>query len=122
VLSFLISVLVYFLVAAVIIWIVGRLNLGLSVDGFGSAFIAAIVIALVGGLLAWLLSLLGITIGGGFLGAIISLIVSALVLMFSDRFISGMKVNGFTGALVAALGIGVVGWLINWLLGLLGIG
>jgi hypothetical protein len=33
-----------------------------------------------------------------------------------------MKVNGFTGALLAALGIGVVGWLINWLLGLLGIG
>lgn len=120
-LDFLISTLIYFLVAAVIIWIVGRLNLGLSVDSFSSAFIAAIVIALVGGVLAWLLSLLGITLGGGFLGAIISLVVAALVLMFSDRFIPGMKVKGFTGAIIAALGIGVVGWFINWLLSLLGI-
>jgi putative membrane protein len=122
VLSFPNSVLVYFLVAAVIIWIVGRLELGLSVDSFGSASVAAIVIALVGGLLAWLLSLLGITIGSGLLGAIISLFVSALVLMFSDRFLRGMKVKGFPSALVAALGIGMVGWLINWLLSLLGIG
>jgi putative membrane protein len=72
--------------------------------------------------ITWLLGLLGINLGaGGFLAAIVNLIVAAVILMISDRFISGMKVNGFTGALIAAVAIGVVGWLVTWLLSLLGI-
>jgi putative membrane protein len=47
--------------------------------------------------------------------------VAAVVLMVSDKFIGGMKVNGFSGAIIAAVGIGVVGWLVTWLLSLLGI-
>jgi putative membrane protein len=41
--------------------------------------------------------------------------------MVSDRFLSGMSVNGFVGAIVAAIAIGVVTWLVIWLLGLVGI-
>ena len=44
----LVSIIVALIVAAVVLMIVDRLNLGLSVDGFGSAVIAAIVIAIVG--------------------------------------------------------------------------
>lgn len=114
---------IYFVVAAVVIWIVGRLNLGLSVAGFGAAIIAAIVIAVVTWLVTWLLGLFGITLSDAtWFGAIIALIVAALVLMFSDRFVPGMTVNGFTGALVAAIAIGVVTWLVNWVLGLFGLG
>ena len=69
-----------------------------------------------------MLGLLGITLGGtGLLAAIIALIVAAVVLMISDRFVPGMEVKGFTGAIVAAIGIAVVGWLVSWVLGLLGI-
>jgi putative membrane protein len=107
--------------AAVVIYIVGRLNLGMTVDGFVPAIIAAAAIAIIGGIIAWLLSVLGITIGGGWLGAIINLIVAAVVLLLADRFVKGMKVNGFVGAIVAAIAIGVVTWIINWLLGLLGL-
>jgi len=39
--------------------------------------------------------------------------------MISDRFVKGMKVNGFGGAIVAAIGIGVVHWLIGWVVGLI---
>ena len=120
-LATLVGILLALVAAAVVIFIVGRLNLGLTVEGFGAAIIAAAVIAIVGGVIYWLLGALGITIGGGFLGAIINLIIAALVLMFSDRFVKGMKVNGFVGAIVAAIAIGVVTWLINWLLGLLGL-
>lgn len=101
-----------------VIWIVGRLGLGLEVSGFGAAFIAAIVIAIVGWLVFWLLGLFGITVGGGFLGAIVLLIIAAVVLMVADRFVKGMTVKGFTGALVAAIAIAVVTWLINWVVGL----
>ena len=109
------------LVAAVVILIVSKLNLGLSVTGFGSAIIAAIVIAVVGAVIMWLLGLLGITIGGGLLGLIVLLIVAAVVLMVSDKFVPGMKVNGFGGAIIAAIAIAVVYWLLTLLLNALNI-
>ena len=117
----LISIVIALVVAAVVLLIVDRLNLGLSVDGFGSAVLAALVIAIVGGIVLWLLGLIGITIGGGLLGAIVFLIVAAVVLLLSDRFLSGLSVSGFGGAIIAAIAIGVVTWLIGWLLGFLGI-
>jgi putative membrane protein len=75
----------------------------------------------VGAAINWLLGLLGITLGGGLLGAIVYLVVAAVVLMISDKFVPGMKVNGFGGAIIAAIAIGVVSWLVAWLLGLFGI-
>ena len=119
--GYIISFLVALIVAALVIYIVGRLNLGLTVSGFGAAIIAALVISIVGTIVLWLLSFLGLTFGGGLLGAIIYIIVAAIVLMISDRFVPGMKVNGFTGAIIAAIAIGVVAWIVTWLLGLIGI-
>ena len=43
----LIGVVLGALISGFVIWIVGKLGLGLEVDGFGSAFVAAIVIAIV---------------------------------------------------------------------------
>ncbi len=116
-----ISFLVALVVSALVIFIVGKLNLGLTVSGFGAAIIAALVIAIVGAIVFWLLGVLGLTIGGGWLGAIVYIIVAAVILMISDRFVPGMKVNGFTGAIVAAIAIGVVSWIVTWLLGLIGL-
>ncbi len=107
------------LISGFVIWIVGKLGLGLEVDGFGSAFIAAIIIALVGGVINWLLGLLGVTIGGGWLGAIIHLIIAAIVLMISDRLLKGLRVAGFVGALIAAIAIGAVYWLLGWVVSLI---
>jgi putative membrane protein len=116
-----INILVYLVISAVVIWLVGKMNLGLSVKSFGSALAAAAVIAIVGGLVAWLLGLLGISFGAGLLAAIVALIVAAVVLMISDKFLPGMEVDGFVGAIIAAVGIGVVGWLVTWLLSVIGI-
>lgn len=110
------SVLVALVLYALVIYVVGRLNLGLTVDGFVGAFIAGAVIAIVAWLVNWLLAQLGISIGGGWFGALVSLVVAALVLMVADKFVPGMKVHGFVGALVAAIAIAVVAWLIGLLL------
>ena len=107
------------LISGFVIWVVSKLGLGLEVDGFGSAFIAAIIIAIVGGIINWLLGVLGVSIGGGWLGAIIQLIVAAVVLMISDRLLKGLRVAGFTGALIAAIAIGVVYLIIGWAVSLL---
>ena len=117
----LLGILLALVFAAVVIVIVSKLNLGLTVDGFGPAIIAAAVIAIVGGLIYWLLGVLGITIGGGWLGAIINLLIAAVVLLTAGRMLKGLKVNGFVGAIIAAIAIGVVTWVVNWFLGLIGI-
>ena len=106
-------------VGAVVLMIVGRLNLGLSVDGFGSAFIASAVISIVAAIITWLIGLIGIKVGNPTLiGALVSLIVAAVVLLVSDRFVKGMKVNGFGGAIIAAISYGVIAWLLQWVIGL----
>ena len=115
----LIGVVIGALISGVVIWIVSKLGLGLEVDGFGSAFIAAIIIAVVGGIITWLLGVLGISFGGNWLAAIIQLIIAAIVLLISDRLLKGLRVAGFVGALVAAIAIGVVYFLIGWLVSLL---
>lgn len=117
----LISMLVYWVVAALVIFIVGKLNLGLQVKSFGAALLAALVIALVAGVLGWVFSLFGFTLGTGLLAALINLVVAALVLLISDKFLGGMEVHGFMGAIVAAIAIGAVGWGVTWLLSLFGI-
>lgn len=109
--------------AAVVLMIVGRFNLGLSVDGFGSAIIAAVVIAVVGWVIVWLLGLINIAPGGtGIWGAIVTIVIAAIVLLVSDRFLPGLKVSGFAGAIIAAIAIGVVVFILNWILSLFGIG
>ena len=117
----LLNIAVYLVVSAIVILIVGKMNLGLTVKSFGSAIMAAIVIALVAGVVVWGLGFFGITLTGGWLAAIVNLIVAALVLMVADKFLSGLEVHGFMGAIIAALAIGVVGWAVTWALSLFGI-
>lgn len=121
ILGALIGILIAAAIGGLVIWIVGKLGLGLEVDGFVPAFIAAIIIAIVAGLINWLLGALGITIGGGFLGALVHLVIAAVVLMIAGNIVPGMRVKGFVGALVAAIAIGVVGWLIGLVVGALGL-
>ena len=111
--SFLIGILLY----ALAIWVVGRLGLGLTVSGFGPAIVAAVIISVLSWLVVWLLGALGFGFGG-FLGAVVNLIVAALVLMFAGNMVKGLRVAGFVPALIGAVAIAVVSWLIDWVIGL----
>lgn len=113
------SFIVWLVVAAVVLLIVDRLNMGIKVGNFKNAALAAIVIAIVAAVVGWFLSLVGFTLGGGFLGAIVALIVAAVVLYFSAKIFKGMTVDGFKGAFIGAIGIAVVGYVLNWLVGLI---
>lgn len=110
------------LVAGVIIWIVGRLGLGLVVSGFVPALLAAFVIVILSAVITWLLTTLGLNVEGAILGGIIHLLIAALVILLSSRVVPGIMVQGPVGAVIAALAIGAVGWLINAILGLFSAG
>jgi len=103
---------------ALAIWLVGKLRLGLTVSGFGPAVIAAVTISLLGWLVMWLLGALGLGLGGP-LGVMVNLILAGLVLMFTGNTIKGLKVKGFVPALIGAIAIAVVSWLIDVVVGLL---
>lgn len=49
--------------------------------------------------------------------AIIRFIVSALVLLVVSWLVPGISVSGFTGALIAAVVIAILGWIAEQLLG-----
>ena len=121
ILNLIIGMVLAALVAGFVIWIVGRLGLGIEVSGFGPAFIAAIVIAVISTILYWLLGFFNITIGGGLCGGLIYLLVAAAVLLLAGRFVKGLVVKGYVGAIIAAIAIGVVAWLLSWVLSLFGI-
>ena len=65
-----IGAIIAILVAALVIWIVGKLNLGLEVAGFGPAISAAVVIVIVSMIVRWLLGLIGLGDGSGIIAAI----------------------------------------------------
>lgn len=102
------------LLGALAIWIVSKLNVGLTVSGFGGAILAAIVIAVVTVLVNFLLASVLVTTGIslGIWSGIVGLIIAAIVLLLSDKILPSLKVNGFVGALAAAVTIGVVNLLI----------
>jgi putative membrane protein len=105
---------------AFVLLIVGRLGLGLIVRDFRAALIASAVISIVSGLIHWLLGSIGFSlVNPNLLGAIISLLISALVLLISDRFVKGMMVSGYVGAIIAAVSYGIVAWLLQTLVGML---
>jgi len=51
------------------------------------------------------------------LGTVVRFVVSALVLMLVSWLLPGIKVSGFTGALIAAIVIAILGYLIELALG-----
>lgn len=96
------------LLFGVVIWIIAKLNLGIKVDSYWWAVTAGVVISAFSNLASLIVPSFS-----GLLGAIVSLIVAAVVIIISDKILKGMHVKGFIGAIVAAIAIGVVQFVIG---------
>jgi len=112
--TLIIGVLIGSLFSGLIIWVVGKLGWGIEVDSFGPAFLTAVVIAVLNAFANWLYGVIGYTPEGGWLGAVSHLILAAGFILAAGSWIKGLRVNGFSGALIAAFAIAAVGWLITW--------
>jgi len=108
----LIGSLVSAVIAGLIIFIIAKLNLGLEVESFAWAMIAGVFIGVVTNLVTQFTSDFG-----GWAGALVHLVVSAGVILGSGSLLKGLKVNGFVGALIAAVAIAAISFLTTWLLG-----
>ncbi len=103
-----IGILIAAVFSGIIIWLVGKLNVGLTVKNFGWAMLAGLLIGI-------LTSIANIFVKdfGGAVGFVVQLVISALVILASGKILKGLTVDGFKGALVAALAIAVIGFLIT---------
>ena len=98
-------------ISGLLIWLVGKLGLGIEVDGVVPAFLTGFVIAVLWLFANLVWNLLGYTPEGGFVGALSHLILTAAFLYAIRNSISGLRVKGFTGALIAAAAIAIITWL-----------
>ena len=121
--GWLIDLIIFLVVAALVLMVVDRMNLGISVGGFMNAVIAAAAIAVTSAVVLWLLvDVFGLSLANNLLGLIVGILVAALILWLAAKFIPGYSTDGFTGAIIGAIAIGVIYWLLNWLLEMLGLG
>jgi len=103
------------IVYSILIWIVGKLGIGMKVDGFSPALIAGLLVAIAGALAG----MVGLMLDAppqqqGFASAVSHLIIAAAMLRMFGRRLKGVHVNGWGGAFLAAAAIAVVGWLITF--------
>ena len=103
-----IGILIAAVFSGVIIWLVGKLNVGLTVKNFGWAMLAGLLIGI-------LTSIANIFVKdfGGAVGFVVQLVISALVILASGKMLKGLTVDGFKGALFAAMAIAIIGFLIT---------
>ena len=77
-------------ISGILIWIVGLLSLGLTVDDIGAASLAGLAVAVTGGVISWLLNLGNLKLGAGVLGAILNILLGAVVLVIGGKLIPGL--------------------------------
>lgn len=111
IIGLIIGILIAAVVSGLIIWLVSKLNIGLSVDSFGWAMLAGLFIGAITNLLNHLVPGMN-----DILTMVIHLVISAGVILLAGKLFSGVKVNGFKGALIAAVAIVVVGFVLTLVL------
>lgn len=111
ILGLVIGILIAAVISGAIIWLVSRLDLGLHVDGFGSAMIAGLLIGFITNLIGRV-----VTVGGA-VGVIINIVVAAAVIFLCGQLLKGLTVKGFVGALIAAVAIAVIGLVLSLAVG-----
>jgi putative membrane protein len=102
-----IGILIAAVVSGVIIWLVSKFNVGLSVDGFGWAMLAGLFIGALTNLLNKLVPGMNEIVT-----MVIHLVIAAGVILLAGKLFSGVKVDGFKGALIAAVLIALVAYVL----------
>jgi len=105
-------IILVWLVSALALWLVAQMVPGIEVRDFGAALLATIVIAVVNALIgpvlrffAWPLTIL--TLG------LFRLVINAVLLKLASMFSPGFRVSGFLNAILGALLLTVLDWLLR---------
>ena len=102
------------LILALIVLFTAWIVPGIEVDGYITAFIAAITIALINISLKPALKLITLPINIMSLG-LFSLVINSLLLMFVSYLVSGFEVDGFISALLGSIIMSVLSIALNFI-------
>ena len=115
-LGWIFGIIVSWIVAAIVLILVDRLEIGVHVESIGTAIVAAAVIAVLdvflGGVLGVLVAPLN-WITFGLLSWLFGWIINAIVLYAASKLTEGFTISKFTAALVAALVLSVASWALS---------
>ncbi|MEO6405961.1 MAG: phage holin family protein [Ferruginibacter sp.] len=103
------------LITAAVAYGLSMVLTGVHIADFKTAFIFALVLALLNFIVKPLLVILTLPITILTLG-IFLFIINALIIMLADKFIDGIKVDGFLWALIFSLILSVVSSVVNSML------
>jgi putative membrane protein len=105
---------VHWLLSALSILIVAHVVPGFEVRGFGTALIAAVVIGLVNATLGFLLKILTLPVTILTFGLFL-IVINALMLLFAAMLVPGFAVHGFGPALLGAIVLSIVSFVLRFL-------
>jgi|SRR5215471_21019984 len=104
--------LLHWILSALAMLLVANFVPGFVVNGFGAAMIAAAVYGLINATLGLVLKILTFPLSLLTFGLFL-LVINALMLQFSASFLTGIQVQGFGPAFLAALLLSILGMLIR---------
>jgi putative membrane protein len=105
---------VHWLLSALSILIVAHVVPGFEVRGFGTALIAAVVIGLVNATLGFVLKILTLPLTILTFGLFL-LVINALMIAFAAYLVPGFSVHSFGAALLGAIVLSVVSFVLRFL-------
>ena len=110
----LVHIIVVWLVSALALWLVSRIVPGIEVRDFGAALVAAIIIAVVNALFGPILRFVTFPLTILTLG-LFKLVINAALLKLASLFSPGFRVRGFLNAIIGALLLTAIEYLLRWL-------
>jgi putative membrane protein len=113
------AIIVSWIITAVILLIIDRLNVGIRVESFGIALLAALVIAVLNAVLGTILRLLALPLNLitlFLLSWLISWVITAIILYAAAKIVRGFEIKSFGSALIGALVMAILNWGADWLL------
>lgn len=109
------TILLKWLINALALFITSYLVKGIEVSGPGAIFMAAALLGILNAVIRPILIILTLPITIITLG-LFTLVINAAMLGLVSFFIKGFVIAGFWPAVVGALMISIVSWIINWII------
>ena len=96
------KIIINLLLSAALLWVIAWIFPGVSINGFGTAIIAALVLGLINAVIKPVIELLTLPLTAITLG-LFSLVINALMLSLTSVIVSGFRIDSFLTAFFASI-------------------
>lgn len=105
-----------FFVSSLALYLMGQLVSGVSIESFPSAMVTSLVLSVLNVFVKPVITLLTLPLTILTFG-VFTVVINASVLLLASVFVPGFRIDGFLSAIIAALVLSVVSYVLNKLVG-----